>query len=444
MASPAAGDHHYLFVCTHGDCQLRDVVSHEFAEDHRRHHEREDDRRRSELAHAKRELEVRRTDAQRHRGRRKASSLESSSGETGCDEHVGDTTQPPSAHAVQELVDSFSNQLPGRIDDKGKSPMGIFVEAKDLVSYTRDWENSWGGEFGSFEYYTCVRAMLFTCRPTPSHAGVKTCLQIFSIRVTEINDALEWPLEVYGLVATRDSVDHNRNVIFRRGRDACLQLTQQDPLLTLTGPSRAIVFTGPVDVEIQLRLKGRTTEHEDKDLISKVLVYGRDPSDKFADAGIGNHDIMHSSCSSELCSLQVTSALLAGAVEATVICAKVIQGRWPKNLGIRIVARSASIDEDLVLLDARDGTFRVDLADGIIALSRHVVCVEKDGRLKLCIEAYSKRSGCMYEKSDVTELVPKRSSASLGRCKLAFCTVQFTVGWSCLVARVDDLMTYGI
>ncbi|KAM3207152.1 hypothetical protein ACQJBY_062393 [Aegilops geniculata] len=398
------------------------------AEEHRRQHEEE--LRRC----ADKELEV----------RRNGSSPVSSSGETGCDEHVGDTTQPPSAQAVQELVDSFSNQLPGRIDDKGKSPTGIFVEERDLVSYTRDWENSWGDKFGSFRYYTCVRAMLFTCRPTPPHAGVKTCLQIFSIRVTEINDALEWPLEVYGLVATRDSLDHNRNTIFRRKRNACLVLTQQDPFLTLTGPSRAIVFTGPVDVEIQLKLKGRTTEHEDKDLISKVLVYGRDPSDKFADAGMANQDLMRASCSDELCSLQVTSALLAGAVEATVISAEVIQGRWPKNLGIRVVARTASVEEDFVLLDARDGTFRVDLADGIIALSRHVVCVEKDGRLKLCIEAYSKRSGCMYEKSDVTELVPKRSSASIGICKLAFCTVQFTVGWSCLVARMDDLMTYGI
>jgi hypothetical protein len=75
--------------------------------------------------------------------------------------------------------------------------------------------------------------MLFTCKPTPPHASVKTCLQIFSIRVTEIDDGLEWPLEVYGLVATRDSVDHNRNIIFRRGRDACQILTEQVFLISL-------------------------------------------------------------------------------------------------------------------------------------------------------------------------------------------------------------------
>lgn len=210
--------------------------------------------------------------------------------------------------------------------------------------------------------------------------------------------------------------------------------------MALTGPSHAIVFTGPVDIEIQLKVKGRTTEDEDKDLISKVLVFGRDPSDKLA--GIGNHDIVRTSCFGELCSLQVTSALIAEAVEATVISAEVIEGLWPPKSGIRVVSGTASIDEDFVLLDAWDGTLRVDPADGVIPITRNVVCVEKDGRLKLSIEAYRK-SGRMYAES-VTELIPKRSSASTAICKLPFCTVEFTVAWSCLVATMDDLRTYGI
>ncbi|KAF7045503.1 hypothetical protein CFC21_054606 [Triticum aestivum] len=359
-------------------------------------------------------------------------------------EHVGGgTAQPPSAQTVQELVDSFSGQLPGRIHDKEKSPAGVPVEETDLASYRRDWEKSWGDKCGSFEFYSCVRAMLFTCKRTPPQAGVKTCLQIFSIRVVEINGAyLEWPLEVYGLVATRDSMDHNRNIIFRLRRDACQLLTQQDPFLALTGPAHAIIFTGPVDIEIQLKVKGRTTEHEDKDFISKVLVYERDPSDKLADAGIGNQDIMRTSCFGELCSLQITSALIAEAVEATVISAEVIEGLWPPKSGIRVVSGTASIDEDFVLLDARDGTLRVDPADGVIPITRNVVCVEKDGRLKLSIEAYRKM-GRMYAIS-VTELIPKRSSASIAICKLPFCMVEFTVAWSCLVAKVDDLRKYGI
>ena len=66
------------------------------------------------------------------------------------DEHVGDTAQPPSGQTVQELVDSFSGQLPGRICAKGKSTAGVLVEEKDLVSYRRAWEKSWGDKCGSF------------------------------------------------------------------------------------------------------------------------------------------------------------------------------------------------------------------------------------------------------------------------------------------------------
>ncbi|KAM0872347.1 hypothetical protein ACQ4PT_038783 [Festuca glaucescens] len=384
----------------------------------------------TEPARDEQQREARRKRRQRRRARRKAGCIPSSSAESGSEEHV--------RHTAQEEADSFSGQLPERIGEKGKSPVSILVEEKDLDSYRCDWESSWGGKFGLFRDYTCVRAMLFTCKPTPPHAGVKTCLQVFSIRVTEIDDGLEWPLEVYGLVATRDSVDHNRNIIFRRGRDACQIINEQDSFLPLPGPSRAVVFTDPVDVEIQLKVKGRT-EPEDKDLISNVLVYRRDFS---SDSSGGAGNLVRSSCSSQFCALELTSALIAGAVEATIINAEVIQGRWPKNLGIRVVSGTTSIDEDFILLDARDGRFRVDLADGLIRLSRNIVCVEQDGGLKLSVEAY-KRNGDIYEGSAVTVLTPKRFSASLGICKLNFCTVRFTVGWSCL-ATVSDLMAYGI
>jgi hypothetical protein len=69
-------------------------------------------------------------------------------------EHVRGAAQTPSAQMVEELADSFSEQLPGRIADKGKSVMGILVEEKDLVSYRRDWEYSWGSKFGLFQDYS--------------------------------------------------------------------------------------------------------------------------------------------------------------------------------------------------------------------------------------------------------------------------------------------------
>jgi hypothetical protein len=53
-------------------------------------------------------------------------------------------------------------------------------------------------------------------------------LQIFTLRLrlAEIKGGLEWPLSVYGMVAARDDVDHNRNLLFSRDRSEAQKLDQ--------------------------------------------------------------------------------------------------------------------------------------------------------------------------------------------------------------------------
>ena len=64
---------------------------------------------------------------------------------------------------------------------------------------------------------------------TPSAAFVASTLQIYSIQVKEIEDVpgLKWPMEVYGVIAARDDVDHNRNILFSRRRNNCQILNQE-------------------------------------------------------------------------------------------------------------------------------------------------------------------------------------------------------------------------
>ena len=69
--------------------------------------------------------------------------------------------------------------------------------------------------------------MCYTHGPIARYAHCDRTLQIFSIQVVRIKKGLEWPLHVYGLVAVRDSVDHNRNLLFHRTRDDCQILTQK-------------------------------------------------------------------------------------------------------------------------------------------------------------------------------------------------------------------------
>lgn len=63
-------------------------------------------------------------------------------------------------------------------------------------SYRNGWNKMWAGQRG-------------------------TTLQIFSFKVAAIAEELQWPLDVYGLIAIRDHLDRNRNIIFARARDKC-------------------------------------------------------------------------------------------------------------------------------------------------------------------------------------------------------------------------------
>jgi hypothetical protein len=61
-------------------------------------------------------------------------------------------------------------------------------------------------------------------------------LQVISIKVASIEEGLNWPLQVFGMVSARDVMDRKRNIIFHRQRNNCQTITEQVRILFIFYP----------------------------------------------------------------------------------------------------------------------------------------------------------------------------------------------------------------
>ena len=70
--------------------------------------------------------------------------------------------------------------------------------------------------------------MCFTDEPPkPGVTNPERSMQIFSVKVEKIYGDLHWPLNVFGIVAVRDDLDHLRNIIFEHKRDNCQTINEE-------------------------------------------------------------------------------------------------------------------------------------------------------------------------------------------------------------------------
>uniref|UniRef100_A0A453JC98 DUF6598 domain-containing protein n=2 Tax=Aegilops tauschii TaxID=37682 RepID=A0A453JC98_AEGTS len=240
------------------------------------------------------------------------------------------------------------------------------LNAYEAGLYRVFWEQMFGKDGGSYEDITMIPPMAFTDRGC-KFADLQSTIQIFSIKVKETTGGLKWPLDVYGMVAVRDVVDHNLNVIFHRERDNCQIITTEDPYLALTGPTRAVVVSvHPIYFDVDLKVKG-DTKSEDKDLSFLAACYSSN--------GPWGSCLFDRAWTSKLSTLKFTFGHLVHSVEATV-SVKLIVGTWPHGYrGVFTAETSGIPGKAMLLLDSYDGKLPMDV-DGRVKLSRRVVCVE--------------------------------------------------------------------
>ncbi|KAF8679175.1 hypothetical protein HU200_045941 [Digitaria exilis] len=315
--------------------------------------------------------------------------------------------------------------------------------------FRKHWDAMYSRNYGPFEAITEICSMQFTDEPAPPGTTPCQTVQVFSAKVTGLEGGLQWPLDVYGFVAIRDTVDRRRNIIFDRKRDSCQTLTKKDPYLVLTGPTRAVVLMDPITIEVKLLVKS-TDESKDK-LLSYLGV------EPYIHGGTLYSELLNKNYRSELSTLEFTLGNIMSSVEATIFL-QVTDGSWPDGFSCRFVTRTVSIDQEMVLL-LHSGDKTVPCTDdGSLKLLRRVATVEVNGKLHISVKAWkfdnsgkNKHELTMPKETDEDDLekggvheptladisvekevvfTPKKTGRSDDTLDIGFCKIKVTVAWS--------------
>uniref|UniRef100_A0A0E0EHQ1 DUF6598 domain-containing protein n=1 Tax=Oryza meridionalis TaxID=40149 RepID=A0A0E0EHQ1_9ORYZ len=342
---------------------------------------------------------------------------------------------------VKETMVEWEARVKKRIEEENKAYREMMRSQDDdesywdAIQYRKSWNARWSGTRGSFEDTTRIPPMRFTHKPALDYSAAATpTLQVFFVKVAVAKGALQWPLDVFGIVAMRDVLDCNRNIVFHRTRDNCQTLTEEDRNLVLVGPTRAVALwmPEPVIIDVELKVKG-TTESEDKGLSNLAVPLLCDDTSYLR--------LLHSgSYTSKLSTLEFRLGYITSSVEATIFI-RVIQGSWPDGLSAQFAAFTTGFygkgmacrdsnmsidDERIVLLDSRGEKVAVT-ADGKIKLSRCVVSVESNAELKVSVKAWKGDNNVVEKAKVFTALKAGVRNTTLD---IGFCNMEISVAWS--------------
>ncbi|GJN25750.1 hypothetical protein PR202_gb13618 [Eleusine coracana subsp. coracana] len=285
-------------------------------------------------------------------------------------------------------------------------------------------------------YPTLIPPMRYTDKLPRGALSYCDTLQIFSAKVARIGEGLQWPLDVFGIVAIRDSVDQNRNIIFQRSSLKCQALTEKDSNLVLTGPTRPVVLVDPIFVEVDLKVKGTS---EDKTLFSRVL--------QLAPLGLHYSRMLQFTEISKFSTLELTLGHIIFSVEAT-ISVQIIDGSWPVGFHGEFAACTIDIDgkrpivagaesvnhKEIVLLSFGHEKRHVIDDGGQFKLFRRVVCVQNNRKLEVSMKAWQGDNTIV----DRAGFTAEKMGKSYGKLEVASCKMEVTVAWS-LISYFPEL-----
>ncbi|CAN6326407.1 unnamed protein product [Urochloa humidicola] len=203
------------------------------------------------------------------------------------------------------------------------------------------------------------------------------CAAFNFLTVKIVSCDVGFPINVYGTVIARDSIDHKCVYLFRRDRDHSQLINSEDESLILTGPKRGLLLLDDAYVEIDLKIKDHQAGREEKELSKGFLTIKGIANRRLDKCVVESKDL-----ATRLSTMEVMYAVVDRAAEATIEI-EVPNGEFYG----KITACTTSIPNQLVLYDSKVSGAMNGNGKGVIKLLRSVVSVCLDEELLVNIVA---------------------------------------------------------
>uniref|UniRef100_J3LCA7 DUF6598 domain-containing protein n=1 Tax=Oryza brachyantha TaxID=4533 RepID=J3LCA7_ORYBR len=244
---------------------------------------------------------------------------------------------------------------------------------------------------------------------------------ILSVKI--VSSDVGFPINVYGSVIARDSLDKKCIYLFRRHRNDCQLINSKDDPLILTGPNRGLVLIDDIDFEVDLRIKDDRLRQKKKELNRGTLRI----DGILSTCGI-KMEVENDTLEGKLSTVEMKYAVVKQeAVEATVEI-KVLEGCFHGEVS----ACTTNIQDIFMLLDGR--TCGARAANHDIQLSRRVIAVHYKEKLLLTIVNQDDvvPSGCVTQTVGFTPNIngSEESEVTCGSVRMLV-----KVTWSLMLVR---------
>ncbi|EMS49263.1 hypothetical protein TRIUR3_05311 [Triticum urartu] len=210
--------------------------------------------------------------------------------------------------------------------------------------------------------------------------GFRMCNSANIVSVNIVSSDYGYPLNVYGSIIARDSLDRKCVYLFQRGEDDCQNITSKKDPLVLTGPKRGLMIFDSIIFEVDLKVKVVNSRKVNDKRVSKGLMeingisrLSFPPKYKVQTETLVS---MHST-------LDLNYTFVRKAVEGTVEMRILEAG--PVNFHGKIIARTSSFPCDIMLHDSKLAGMLIAGEGGILQTARRVVSVSVDETLLFTI-----------------------------------------------------------